>query len=66
MNDNCMEENENNSKREGSYSRRHPNKAEKCSRNNNATWIRQQRLNDRRRQSKIEDSYVEQNEFKSE
>ena len=32
----------------------------------NDTWIRQRRFNDRRRQSKIEDSYMEQNEFKSE
>ena len=32
----------------------------------NDTWIRQRRFNDRRRQSKIEDSYIEQNEFKSE
>ena len=32
----------------------------------NDTWIRQQRFNDRRRQSKIEDSYIEQNEFRSE
>ena len=31
----------------------------------NDTWIRQRRFNDRRRQSKIEDSYIEQNEFKS-
>ena len=31
----------------------------------NDTWIRQRRFNDRR-QSKIEDSYIEQNEFKSE
>ena len=30
------------------------------------TWIRQRRFNDRRRQSKIEDSYMEQNEFNSE
>ena len=60
------EENEYNSKRLASYSRRHPKKAEKCSKNNNATWIRQRRLNDRRRQSKIEDSYMEQNEFESE
>ena len=30
----------------------------------NDTWIRQRRFNDRR-QSKIEDSYIEQNEFKS-
>ena len=29
------------------------------------TWIRQRRFNDRRRQSKIEDSYIEQKEFKS-
>ena len=53
------EENEYNSKRAASYSRRHPKKAEKCSKNNNATWIRQQRLNDRRRQSTIEYSYME-------
>ena len=66
INDNCMEENEYNSKREESYSRRHPKKAEKCRKNNNATWIRQRRLNDRRRQSKIEDSYMEEIEFKSE
>ena len=32
----------------------------------NDTWIRQRRFNDGRRQSKIEDSYIEQNEFKSE
>ena len=32
----------------------------------NDTWIRQQRFIDRRRQSKIEESYIEQNEFKSE
>ena len=31
----------------------------------NDTWIRQRRFNDRR-QSKIEDSYMEQNEFESE
>ena len=31
----------------------------------NDTWIRQRRFNDRRRQSKIEDSYIEHNEFKS-
>ena len=31
----------------------------------NDTWIRQRRFNDRR-QSKIEDSYIEQNELKSE
>ena len=32
----------------------------------NDTWIRQQRFNDRRRQSKIKESYIELNEFKSE
>ena len=52
-------ENEYNSKRKASCSRRHPKKAEKCSKNNNASWIIQRRLNDRRRQSEIEDSYME-------
>ena len=32
----------------------------------NDTWIRQRRYSDRRRQSNIEDSYIEQNEIKSE
>ena len=31
----------------------------------NDTWMRQRRFNDGRRQSMIEDNYIEQNEFKS-
>ena len=31
----------------------------------NADWIGQSRINDKRRQSKIEENYMERNEFKS-